>query len=225
MNILFSVILPVYNQQDQVEYLVRTYTKELSSLKQSYELIFVVNGTWDHSYSKLKKAAGNDSRISVYNLTEEGWGRAVRFGISKAAGEYFCYTNSARTDSNEFIKMLNLVADHKDSVIKAKRMHRENFVRTFLSYVFNLEARLLFGLSVRDINATPKIIPRNIYKKLSLHRDDDLLDAEILIQCINKSIPVVEFPIFSWKRISGTSTTTLQSALKMYLGLISLKMK
>ena len=107
-------------------------------------------------------------------------------------------------------------------MVKANRKDREHWRRRLGSLLYNLECRALFDLSYWDVNGTPKVFPRSFDRLLTLARDDDLIDAEFCMTCRRENYPMVEVPIFSHRRHGGASTTTLRSAMRMYLGAIEL---
>ena len=222
----YSIILPVYNQEKHLESLFLNYTVALDQLDKSFELIIVVNGSSDKSYSKALELAESYKMINVFNIDKGGWGRAVKYGISKAKGECICYTNSARTNVSDLINMLKYASIDNEFVIKASRIIRESFMRKFGSMIFNLEYRLLFHLPIFDVNGTPKIFHRNHIEKIdNIFSENDLIDAEIIARCFHNNIKIIEYPVFITKRFEGKSTTNYSSALKMYWGLIKLKFK
>ncbi len=218
-----SVILPIYNQSSQLEYLFEQYTSKLDTLNVSWELLFVVNGSKDDSHEKALAFSKQNLKVKTFNLEKGGWGRAVKFGISKAEGELVCYTNSARTAIEDLILVLKCSLVNDDIVIKTTRVIRESFVRKVGSMVYNYENRVLLGTPLWDVNGTPKVIPSKYLDGLNIFSEGDLIDAEIMAKLFRKNVQLIEILITSTKRISGKSTTKFSSALKMYKGLFKLK--
>jgi len=221
--IKFSVILPIYNQENQIEYLFDVYKKQLEELGDSWELLFVVNGSRDRSFEKAKEVAGSHPNVKIFNLEQGGWGRAVKFGLENAQGEFLCYTNSARTMPDQLILVLKYARVNSDVVLKTTRVVRDNWKRKFGSMLYNYENRLLLGTQLWDVNGTPKVIPSKFAHNLNLQENGDLIDAEIMTKIHRKNIPIVEVLIIANQRIGGSSTTKLKSALKMYLGVFRLR--
>jgi glycosyltransferase involved in cell wall biosynthesis len=218
-----SVILPIYNQSSQIEYLFDQYTSRLDGLKVTWELLFIVNGSKDDSHEKALGYSKQNPNVKTFNLEKGGWGRAVKFGLSKAEGELVCYTNSARTAVEDLILVLNCALANEGIVIKTTRVIRESFVRKIGSILYNYENRLLLGTPLWDVNGTPKVIPAKYLEGLDIISEGDLIDAEIMAKLFRKNVQLVEILITSTKRISGKSTTKFSSALKMYKGLFKLK--
>jgi glycosyltransferase involved in cell wall biosynthesis len=220
---LYSVILPIYNQSAQLEFLFREYVSLLDQLGDPWELIFVVNGSRDDSHEKAIRLANNHPSIKVFNLEKGGWGRAVKFGLTQATGRLVCYTNSARTHLADLSTILKFARTDESVVIKTTRVVRETFVRKIGSILYNYENRKLMGTPVWDVNGTPKVIPLVYVKDLQLISDGDLIDAEVMAKLYRKKAQIIEVLILSTKRIDGRSTTTFKSALKMYWGLLKLR--
>lgn len=223
MPFQFSVILPVHNQGDHIEGIVRSYRAALDESELEAELVLVPNACRDASPAICRRLAADDRRVRVVELEQGGWGRAVRAGLAASTAAALCYTNSARTTPEMLVASLRLAADRPGVVVKARRNIRDNIRRQAGSLLYNLECRLLFGLSTWDINGTPKVFPRRFHRLLELHRDDDLIDAEFVITCRRFGYPIVELPISLTVRHGGQSTTRLSSAWRMYRGAIGLR--
>jgi glycosyltransferase involved in cell wall biosynthesis len=219
----YSVILPLYKQELQVEMLIRDYTAALNNIGESWELLLVINGKKDNAYELARAVGANSPNIRIYDLEKGGWGHAVKFGLSEARGKYICFTNSARTNIADLILLLNYGKVNDHVVVKATRIVRESFLRRFGSTLYNFENRMLFRTPVWDVNGTPKVLPSKVLEKLTIESEDDLIDAEIMAKCFRAQIPIIEIPVVHTQRISGVSTTNLFSAFKMYFGLIALR--
>lgn len=222
MTPTFSIILPLYKQVAHAEHLYNTYTTYLDKLSDTWELIFVVNGANDGSVEKLNSINTRDN-VRVCWLEKGGWGRAVKFGLAEGKGKYLCYTNSARTDIEDLIMILNYARVNNDNVVKATRIIREKLVRKIGSTLYNFQCRMLYKVPIWDVNGTPKVIPRHVYSELDITSDDDLIDAEVIIKCVRNGVRIIEIPVILTTRISGSSTTNFASAYKMYSGLLRFK--
>jgi glycosyltransferase involved in cell wall biosynthesis len=219
---LTSIVLPVHDQDDHVEGIVRGYLVALAALPGRYELLLVTNGCRDRSPEICARLAEQEPDVRHIDLVDSGWGRAVKAGLAASHGNLLCYTNAARTTPEILVVMLAYALAYPEVVLKANRRVRESRRRRLGSLLYNLECRALFDLSVWDINGTPKIFPRTFGKLLELSRDDDLIDIEFNVVCRREAYPVIEVPILATVRQGGRSTTGYRSALRMYLGAYAL---
>jgi hypothetical protein len=222
MQIQFSIILPLYKQFDQVDYLYNIYKDSLNNNLFSYELIFVVNGPEDGSFELLENLTLLDQNVFVIKSLFAGWGEAVKTGIEFSKGLLICYSNSARTDINELILMLRYSQISQDKIIKTTRVVRESIYRKIGSFIYNFIFRKLTKAPILDVNGTPKIIPKEYLDEITIFETGDLLDAEILAKMYRLNKPILEILVIAKKRIGGQSTTKFKSAIKMYLGLFRL---
>jgi glycosyltransferase involved in cell wall biosynthesis len=222
-NHLASIILPVHNQADHLEPIIRDFHATLQRLPFPYELLLVLNGCSDNSLEIAQSLASSIPEIRIFAPDIKGWGAAVREGLRRAQGDILCYTNSARTNAKDLMLFLMYAGAYKETVIKASRRIRDSMVRAMGSLLFNIECRAFFDLSCWDVNGTPKVFPRSFIKLLNLEQDGDLIDLEFNLVCRKMNYPILEVPVFSPKRHGGKSTTKIKSALKMYWGAYKLK--
>ena len=221
---IISLILPFYKQVSHVERIYKSYCECLDSLEITWEIIFVINGPDDGTKGLLYSIC-NRSNIKIESVPFSGWGRAVKYGISKSEGNYICYTNTARTDISDFTIIIKYALLTNDNLVKATRIIRANWIRKIGSTLYNLQFRLLFDYPIWDVNGTPKVFPSNLLNKFQLYSDDDLIDAEIIAKTAKYNIRIIEVPVRFTNRLSGKSTTNILSAIKMYLGLYQLRQK
>jgi glycosyltransferase involved in cell wall biosynthesis len=219
---LVSIVLPIWNQADHIDDMIRDYSNSLAGLEPDHELLLVVNGSADSSLRVCERAAKAHPTVRVLSTSTAGWGRAVKIGLSAATGDLLCYTNSARTRGVDLVNVIHYAMRNPGTVVKATRRIRDGLVRRMGSLLFNAECRLLFDVSVWDINATPKVFPRTLSRLLTLASDDDLFDAELVLTCRRAGYPMLEVPIEFTDRRGGLSTTTWRSAARLYLGAVRL---
>ena len=220
---LVSVVLPTYNQADHIGDVVREFAAALAKLPMRHEIVLVPNGSRDATESVSGELARSLPDVRTEPLARGGWGRAVKHGIAAARGDLVCYTNSARTAPGDLTLAILYAAVHPGTVVKANRRIREHWSRRLGSLLYNLECRALFDLSCWDVNGTPKVFPRSCERLFRLQRDDDLIDVEFVWTCREAGYPMIEIPVFSFRRYGGKSTTNVGSALRMYWGAWALR--
>lgn len=220
---LISIILPVHNQADHIERLVKDYVAALTKVPAPYELLLVENASRDSSLDICRRLDAEIPCVKALSNSSAGWGHAVRYGLDHAGGDVVCYTNSARTTPDDLVICLLYAVAYEQVVVKANRKIRENWRRRLGSLLFNIECRTLFDLSNWDVNGTPKVFPRAFAGLFELSRIDDLIDTEFCIVCRRRDYPMIEVPIFSTRRHGGRSTTGYRSALRLYWGALAMR--
>jgi glycosyltransferase involved in cell wall biosynthesis len=214
-----SVVLPVFNQADHIARIVQGYSDALERLGCTFELILVPNGCTDQSVSVCESLSAEDARIRTIALNTSGWGLAVISGLRAATGEVLCYTNTARTSADLLANCVKRALAQGNLVVKVTRIERRGS-RYWGSKLYNAMGRVLFELRCGDINGTPKLFPAEFGHLRDLRETGDLLDLEFMVCCARHGYGIVEIAAPWGGRHGGVSTTSLNSAYRMYLGLV-----
>jgi hypothetical protein len=222
---MMSLILPCRNQADHIGNILPLYLAPLESVGMPFELVVVPNASSDATQEIVEELARRDKRIRVVPNPAGGWGLSVRTGLDAARGEILVYTNTARTDPAsvpEYVR--RYLGRGGGCLVKARREARQAPLRQLGSFLYNLQARMCFGIRCRDINGTPKAFGAGLYRSLCLTSTGDLLDLELMASVARRGIPVVEVPVRGFRRHGGKSSTTWKSAFNMYTGALRLRL-
>lgn len=83
----FSIVIPVFNEEENIPGLYGALKKVLSNLKLSYEIIFVNDGSYDQSLEKIEHLHHLDSQVKLINLSRNfGHQTAIAAGLDYASG-------------------------------------------------------------------------------------------------------------------------------------------
>jgi glycosyltransferase involved in cell wall biosynthesis len=222
-----SLILPVHNEAEGIGEAIGEAAAVLNKFR-NYEIICVENGSTDNSYEVIREISRLNSKVRVIR-SQTGWGNAVRAGIGASAGRLTCFMVSDRQiEAKTIIRLYELYRNNTDRrtvLWKVWRTSRENNSRLANSRIYNVLARLLYGLDSKDINATPKLMETELLKSVRLTSDNIAVDLELMLELKKRGLAWVEVPVQSKKRITGSSTTRLKSVAEMLLWMIRFKAK
>jgi hypothetical protein len=213
-----SLVLPCRNQADHIGSILPRYLRPLETLGMPFELVVVPNASRDATQAVVEALAQKDERIKVVPNLAGGWGRSVRLGLEAAGGTVLAYTNTARTEPESLPSFVQLYQRGRRCLVKARREARQAPLRAAGSLLYNLEARLLLGVRCSDVNGTPKIFGRDLYERIALTAEGDLLDLELMAWAARLGIAIEEIPVRGFHRHGGKSSTTWKSAWNMYAG-------
>ncbi|MGQ0553288.1 MAG: glycosyltransferase family 2 protein [Planctomycetota bacterium] len=220
---LLSVVLPCRNQADHIAAVLERYRAPLEGRGRPYELVVVPNACTDRTADVVRALAQRWEAVRVIESQRGGWGLAVKLGLAAARGTTLCYTNSARTDPLQLVRLLETYESRQPCLAKVRRVRRGVLARELGSWLYNLEGRTLLGIGARDVNGTPKILSRDVWQRVQLTEEGDLIDMELLAKVSRLGLPVVELEVEGFTRHGGRSSTNLRSALNMYLGALRLR--
>ncbi len=103
----FSVVVPVYNEEGNIEELYRRLVETLSGLGRSFEIVFIDDGSRDASYVTIERLFQSDARVRALRLSRNfGHHLAITAGLDAARGETVVLMDSDLEDRPEVIPAL-----------------------------------------------------------------------------------------------------------------------
>jgi glycosyltransferase involved in cell wall biosynthesis len=136
----------------------------------SYEIIFVDDGSTDGSTAELRRLAA-DPRVIVVELRRNfGKAAALAAGLVEARGDIVVTLDADLQDvPEELPRLLEPLAGGVDLVTGRKRLRRDPQSRILASWVFNRLVSWISGVRVRDVNSGFKVMRREVMQELPLH--------------------------------------------------------
>lgn len=138
-EVKYSVIIPAYNEEEVIEESYRRLKKVMDSTGETYELIFVNDGSRDGTAEKLRNLVAVDGNVRMLGFSRNfGHQTAITAGMDHAAGEAVLIIDADLQDPPEV--MLDMIEKWKAGfhVVYGKRTRRkgETFFKTFTAKVF-----------------------------------------------------------------------------------------
>ena len=128
---LLSVIVPVYNVEQYLPQCLESLTNQTF---QDMEIICVNDGSTDASLSIMREYAGRDSRITIVDKANTGYGHSMNVGLKKAAGEYIGIVESDDfAEQTMFAKLMDTALFHKADMVKANYYTIKDNEKTFVN--------------------------------------------------------------------------------------------
>jgi len=201
-----SLIVPLYNEEDNLQPLVESVFAVLAADPNFLELLLVDDGSSDRTAALGLRLANREPRIRlVSHNRNRGLGAAIRTGLQEAKGELILYTDADLPFDFKLIPQLLTLAT-PDNVVVGRRTNRgEGLRRWLLTKGYNLLCHYLLGLHLKDVNFACKIIPRSALSGMRLNSEGSFIDAELLLECRRQELAITEFPLTYYPRIRGQS--------------------
>lgn len=103
----FSVVVPVYNEEGNIDELYRRLIETLSGLGRTFEIVFIDDGSRDASYAAIERVFGADSRVRALRFSRNfGHHLAITAGLDAARGQAVVLMDSDLEDRPEVIPAL-----------------------------------------------------------------------------------------------------------------------
>ncbi|HLN72454.1 MAG: glycosyltransferase family 2 protein [Methylococcaceae bacterium] len=124
---MFSLIIPVYNEEDIIEELTLRTVKAVESFVANYEILFINDGSTDTTLEKLLEARKHSSRIKIVDLSRNfGHQAAFTAGLEMALGNYVAMMDGDLQDPPELLgEMYNKIKEEGFDIVSGKRIGRK----------------------------------------------------------------------------------------------------
>ena len=137
-NIEISIVAPAYKCSECIEELYKRLVLSLEKITDSFEIIFVNDGSPDNDWEKIKEIASSDNRVKGINLSRNfGQHYAITAGLDYVSGNWIVVMDCDLQDQPEEVEKLYNKANEGFDIVLARRAERKDSVfRKLLSKVF-----------------------------------------------------------------------------------------
>lgn len=203
-----SVVLPAYNEEENIGAVVDQALSALPDLAHDWEVIIVDDGSTDRtaevSYELVQE---HHPRVRLLrHPANRGYGAALRTGFSRARHDVVFYTDADQQfDIGELRFALPLL--HENDVVVGFRVYRYDTVtRLVASMFYNWLVRLLFRVKVRDVDCSFKVFRREVLDKITIECDDFFADTELVAKVRKWNFRLVEKGVRHFPRAAGETS-------------------
>ncbi|MBN1146713.1 MAG: glycosyltransferase family 2 protein [Anaerolineales bacterium] len=147
---VLSVVIPVFNEEDNLPILYRRLTTVLASCEPNYEIVFVNDGSRDHSGELMQALAAQDAHLTVVDLARNfGHQAAISAGMDFARGQAVIISDADLQDPPEVLpQFIAKWREGYDVVYAIREKRKENL---FKRAAYKLFYRLLKRIASIDI--------------------------------------------------------------------------
>ena len=166
-----SVIVPVFNERDNLMPLYSQLIVVLTSLELTYEVIFVDDGSTDGGTAVLRELATVDPRVRVIEFVRNfGQTAAMAAGFEHAQGEIIIPIDADLQNDPADIPLIMDKLDEGYDVVSCWRKNRKDeWFRVFLSRVANKLISWIVGVHLHDYGCTLKAYRHHIVQHIRLY--------------------------------------------------------
>ncbi|MGB3306612.1 MAG: glycosyltransferase family 2 protein [Thermomicrobiales bacterium] len=201
-----SLVLPAYNEEGNIEFVVRRAIEVLPAMVDDFEIIVVNDGSKDATPEIIDRLAAEDSRVRPLHQQNKGYGGALTTGFEATTGDYVMFMDSDRQFDIADIKLLAPFVASYD-IVAGFRMERSDPIhRRINAEVFNIVVRILFGVHMRDLDCAFKIFRGDMIRSLELTSSGALINAEMQAKLRRQGATLEQVGVPHYPRIAGTAT-------------------
>jgi glycosyltransferase involved in cell wall biosynthesis len=218
-----SIIVPVFNEEENVRPLFAEIVASMKDVKGSYEVLFVDDGSSDRTCDEIRGLNKMDKRARLVKLRKHfGKSDGLAAGFQEADGDIvITMDGDLQDDPKEIPKFLEeLERTGKDMLVGWKYKRRDPITKRFPSKIFNRLTAWMTGVKVHDSNCGYKAFRKDVIKTIRVKGE---LHRYIPALAHWEGFSVGEMKVDHRPRTHGKSKYGVSRLLKGFLDLITIK--
>ncbi len=219
-----SIIVPLYNEQDNVARLCTATHEALAGMPRTYELVLVDDGSRDGTCEAAAAIARSDARVRLVVLARNsGQTAAMAAGMAHARGKYLVTMDGDLQNDPRDIPMLVETLEGDYDLVAGWRMKRQDklVTRKIPSRVANWLIGKITGIPIRDNGCSLKAYRASVMRHVPLYSE---MHRFIPAMSSIAGARIVQVPVRHHARQFGASKYGLSRIYKVLLDLIAIRL-
>lgn len=213
----YSVLLPTYNERENLPYMVYLLDEALKSEKVDYELVIIDDNSPDGTQAtaeRLQQAYGAERIVLAPRSGKQGLGTAYTHGAKHASGDFIVIMDADMSHHPKFLPaMIARQRKTRCDVVTGTRYVSAGGVcgwglrRKLVSRVANYVAQVLLRPGVSDLTGSFRLYRRECFDEIMRHMESTgyVFQMEIIVRAKKLGFQVEEVPITFVDRLFGVS--------------------
>lgn len=217
---MFSIVIPVYNEEDSLNELVERIEKATKDLQQAYEILFINDGSTDKSQEVIDRLASTHNNIGSITFRKNfGKSAALSAGFKHVKYDIiFTMDADLQDDPVEIPRFLAEIENGYDLVTGWKENRLDPKEKTIPSKLFNAMTSKMSGLKLNDYNCGFKCYKREVLEEIDLYGE---LHRFVPFLAHKKGFKVKEIPVLHHERKHGVSKFGLERYARGFFDLLT----
>ncbi len=218
-----SVVIPVFNEVENIPLLHKAIHQALKSVKYSWEMILIDDGSEDSSPEALEQLARKDPKYVKVILLRRNFGQttAIAAGIDSASGDIVVMMDAdLQNDPLDIPGMVAKIDEGYDVVSGWRYERKDNLIRILPSRIANKLISWITGVHLHDYGCTLKAYRREVLSGFRLYGE---MHRFIPAYAGSVGAKIIEVRVNHHPRKYGKAKYGLERTTKVILDLITVK--
>lgn len=220
----YSVVVPVYNEVDNIKPLFQAIEEVMEKMTESYEIVMVDDGSTDGTTHSLRNLAGMKPKLKVVLFRGNfGQSAAMAAGFEQACGEIIISMDGDLQNDPRDIPLMVQKLDEGFDMVAGWRKNRKDhfFIRKIPSKIANRIICSVTDIQLHDVGCSLKIYRRHIIKKMRLYGE---LHRFIPSLAKIEGAKITEMAVNHHARKFGKSKYNLTRTFRVIMDLMSMNL-
>lgn len=223
MTLDLSIVIPVYNEVENLRPLLAEITAALQAEPVQYEVIFIDDGSTDGSFALIEELHAEDPRVAAIRF-RRNYGQTAAFaaGFEHARGDVICTMDADRQNDPADIPQLLAKLDEGYDVVNGWRVNRQDafLLRKVPSYIANrLIIARLTKVHLHDRGCSLRAFRAEVVHELKLYGE---LHRYIPEMVSFAGFQMAEVPVNHRPRVAGQSKYGISRTVRVVLDLVTI---
>jgi dolichol-phosphate mannosyltransferase len=224
-TLLYSLLIPAYNEEENIVPTVRALAAELRSEQIPFEIVVVNDSSTDGTPRALSEAQPEFPELRlVHNTLPRGLGRAVRFGLKHFKGDVVAIVMADLSDDpKDVVQCYRKIEEGYDCAFGSRFMSGSKVslyppLKLVFNRIGNAFIRLMFMTRHNDLSNAFKVYRRHVIESISpLHACHFNITIEMSLSALIRRYSIAMFPIRWSGRTWGQSKLRIREMGRRYL--------
>lgn len=225
-HICYSIVIPMYNEEEVIEETYRRLKKVMKDADDTYELLFINDGSQDHCLDIIQEFAKWDNTVKIIDFSRNfGHQIAITAGMDYALGDAIIIIDADLQDPPELI--LDMIEKWKQGyeVVYAKRVKRkgETWFKKWSASLFYRVLRSSTDINIPVDTGDFRLIDRNVCEQMKKIKENNRF-VRGLVSWVGFRQTAIEYE--RDERLAGETKYPLKRMIKLSLdGILSFSYK
>ncbi|SCM01650.1 dolichol-phosphate mannosyltransferase, putative [Plasmodium chabaudi chabaudi] len=231
---MYSIILPTYNEKNNVPYIIYMIIEELSKHNINYEVILVDDNSKDgtaDAYKKLQSIFSNEKLLLLEREKKSGLGSAYMDALKLVSGDYVIIMDADLSHHPKYIyEFIKKQKETNCDIVTGSRYNKQGgifgwgFKRILISRVANFLTQFLLFINLTDLTGSFRLYKTDVLKEViqKVQGKGYSFQMEVIVRAHKSGKTIEEVGYIFYDRLFGESKLSSNEIIKYIFSLLHL---
>ena len=216
-NITLTVVIPVYNEQEIIQDVIKSWSSTLRELKINYEIRAFNDGSTDNSLQKLNEMERQNPELRVIHKPNSGHGPTIIEGYRSVNSKWVLQIDSDDEMKPQYFKKLWQNRDKYDLLLGKRENRKLPITRNIVTWMSRITVKIFYGSGVNDVNSPYRLYRTEKFRDIFDSIPSNTFAPNVILSgyAVKNKLRIIEFLVPWQQRITGEVSIKRLKLLKV----------